>query len=171
MAAGGSVSLKISASELKSGVSVGAAQWSGVLQHVLNFGNGTTANNIDLVYVAERTVSTGANDDIDLTGVLSSAVGTAFNAAEIVLIAIINKPESGVNTTALTVGNGTNAFEGFVSAAGTLGPIRPGGILLLVNPDATGLGTVAAGTDDILRVTNASGASNTYQIAIFGRSA
>lgn len=166
MAVGASISLQVSASESKSGVTVGNALWSGNIAQALTLGNGTTANNIDLVYVAERIVTTGANDDIDLTGVLASAIGTAFDAAEIVGIVIVNKPESGSNTTSLTVGGSTNGLPGYTSAIST---ISPGGLYAVVSPDASGIATVTAGTGDILRVTNGSGASNTYQVAILGR--
>lgn len=168
MAVGASVSINVSASESKAGVTVGNALWSGVITQALNFGNGTTANNIDLVYVAERTVASGANDDIDVSGSLTSALGTSFVAAEIVGIILVNKPEVGSNTTALTIGGSTAGIPGYTTAVET---ISPGGLYAVVSPDAAGISTVTATTGDIIRVTNASGAENTYQIAILARSA
>jgi len=167
MAFGASISLKVSASE-SGAPSVGAALWSGVIENALNFGNGTTANNVNLVYVAERTVTTGANDDIDVAGVLSTALGTSFAAAELVAIVLVNKPETGANTTALTIGGSTAGVPGYTSAVES---ISPGGMYMVVSPDAAGIATVTGVTGDILRVTNGSGASNTYQIALLGRTA
>ena len=42
---------------------------------------------------------------------------------------------------------------------------------MLFSGDAAGIGAVTAGTGDILRIANSSGASATYQIGIVGRSA
>lgn len=168
MAVGASISLKVSASESGS-PSVGNAVWSGVIESALTFGNGTTANNVDLVYVAERTVLTAANDDIDVAGALTSGLGTAIAAAEVVGIAIINKQKDGTaNTTALTIGGSISGIPGYTTAVET---IAPGGMYMVVSPDASGLATVTAGTGDILRVTNAAGATNKFQVAILGRSA
>jgi hypothetical protein len=135
--------------------------------------DGTGAGNADLLYVAERTVATATDDDIDLAGVLSDVFGTTLTFAELVGILIINKQKDGTaNTTDLTIGGGSNPFVGFLGGTTpTVGPIKPGGMFMLMSPDAAGIGTVTAGTGDILRITNSAGASNTYQIAIVGRSA
>lgn len=170
MAVGGSISLKVAAS--KSGSpSVGSALWSGGLDHALSFGNGTTANNIDLVYVSERTVASNTTDNVDVAGVLTDGLGATITAAEIVAIVVMNKRASGVaNTTNLTIGSAaaSNELPGFDVACGV---VKPNGMFLLVNPDATGIATVTAGTADILPIVNSTGASNTYQLAIFARSA
>lgn len=138
-----------------------------------DFGDGTTAGNADLLWMDERTVASGANDDLDLNGVLTNAFGQAVNMLEVVAILIINAPKSGVaNTTNLTIGGGTNPVVGYLGGTTpTIGPIRPGGLRLLAETDAAGLCAVTAGTGDILRVANSAGASATYQIAILGRSA
>lgn len=170
MAVGGSISLKVAAS--KSGApSVGSALWSGVLDGVINFGNGTTANNIDLVYVSERTIASNTTDSIDLAGVLADGLGATITAAELVGVVLMNSRASGVvNTTNLTVGSAsaTNYVPGYNAA---LGVVKPGGMYLHVNPDATGIATVTAGTGDILPIVNSTGASNTYKIALLLRTA
>lgn len=165
------INFKLTANE--SGTSdFSGPNWGGAISYLKNLTNGTTADKIDLVFFDQRTVASATNDDIDLTGSLSTGIGTAFNAAEIVGFVVINAPISGAaNTTDLTIGNGTNAWEGFISSGGTIGPISPGGIAFIINPDADGLGSVTAGTGDILRVANSSGASATYQIGILARSA
>lgn len=168
MAVGASIAMKLAASESKSGVTVGNALWSGTINYALNLTNGTTANKFDLIYVAERTVASATDDDVDVAGALSSALGTSLASAEIVGFIIVNKPESGANTTSLTIGGSSNGIPGYTSAVEA---ISPGGIFMVISPDAAGIATVTAGTGDILRVTNGSGASNTYQIAILARSA
>jgi hypothetical protein len=156
-----------------SGAFGGSSHWNGTMSLVQSFTDGTTANKADLVYLAERTVAESTNDDLDLSGSLTDALGTTIAAAELVGVIVINKQRDGTeNSSSLTIGGGSNAFEGFVGATGdTIGPISPGGMICLFNPDADGLGTVTAGTGDILRIANGAGGSNTYQIALLGRSA
>lgn len=136
------------------------------------FGDGTTANNIDRVYMAERTVTTGANDDIDLSGsAIQTLLGANIAAVELVGIIIFNKPldpNAAANTTNLTIGGSGSGVPGFVSAGLT---IKPGGCFCAMSPDAAGLATVTNSTGDIIRVTNSAGASNKYMICLLLRSA
>lgn len=133
---------------------------------------GTGAGQADILFVDERTVASASNDDLDLAGVLANAFGATIAAAELVAILIINAPVGGTaNTTNLTIGGGTNPVVGFLGGTTpTIGPIRPGGFVLLGCGDAAGLGVVTAGTGDILRIANSSGAAARYQIAIVARS-
>lgn len=147
--------------------------WAALLEFSQAFANGAGANQADIAYVAERTVATGANDDIDLAGVLTDALGATVAAAELVALFVINRAKDGTaNTTTLTIGNGgINSVVGFLGAAAhTVGPLRPGGIMMLASPDAAGIGAVTAGTGDILRVANSAGATAKYQIGILARS-
>jgi len=144
-----------------------------IIRKVQSLADGTGANQADLMYVAERTVADGANDDIDLAGSLTDGFGNTITAAEIVAICIINEQQDGTaNTTDLTIGGATNAFEGFLGGTSpTIGPIKPGGVFFIGAGDAAGIGAVSGGSTDELRVTNGSGAANTYQIGILARSA
>lgn len=150
----------------------GGPQFNALLDAALALTNGTGANQADIAYIAERTVNTASNDDIDLAGVLSDALGTTVAAAELVAIMVKNVQKDGTaNTTDLTIGAGSNPMIGFLGATHTLGPIRPGGFFMLACGDASGIGAVTAGTGDILRVANSSGATNKYQICLLARSA
>ncbi len=143
--------------------------WNGAMLLSQAFSDGTIANKVDRAYMAERTVASAANDDIDLAGVLTDALGVTITAVELVGLLILNKRASGVaNTTNLTIGGSTNGVPGFTTAGHV---VKPGGAFLLMNPDATGIATVTDFTGDILRITNGSGASNTYQIGVLARSA
>lgn len=145
-----------------------APYWTSKMELDATLKNGTAANLYDLQYAAERTVLTAANDDIDLAGAISDAMGTTITAAELVAIFIINKAKDGTaNTTSLTIGGSTSGVPGFTTAVAT---IAPGGWYMIGSPDAAGLATITAATGDILRVTNGAGASNTFQIAILARS-
>jgi hypothetical protein len=139
----------------------------------IDLASGTGANQSDLIFADERTVASASNDDLDLAGVLLPAFGSTLAFVNITAIMVVNRPRTGAaNTTNLTIGGGTNAFVGFLGGTTpTIGPIRPGGVVLLSCGAATGIGAVVAGTGDILRIANSAGAAATYQIMIVGRSA
>jgi len=173
MPVGAKLAVSLSVSQTGSAAFSATPYWSAAMVLEQLFGSGTTAGNIDLAYVGERTVTTGANDDIDLAGVLADAMGVTIVAVEIVGILVINKQKNGIaNTTNLTVGAGSNPLVGYLGGTlPTVGPIRPGGVFLMMNPDASGIAPVTAGTGDVLRISNSAGASNVYQIAVIARSA
>jgi hypothetical protein len=147
--------------------------WNGALEYLQVLSDGTTASKADLSYVAEVTVASGANSDLDLAGVLADALGDTIAAAELVAIMIKNIQLDGTaNTTDLTLdGSVTASFVGFLDATSTIGPIKPGGVFFMAAGDAAGIGTVTATTADILRITNSAGATNKFMIAILARSA
>lgn len=151
----------------------GNDEFTPTMEVLLQTTDGTGANQADILWVDERTVADGANDDIDLAGALSGAFGATITAAEVVGFFIANSPRSGAaNSTDLTVGNeGTNPWEGFLSSGGTLGPIKPGGFCLMGAGHVDGIGSVTAGTGDILRIANSAGAAATYRIAVVARTA
>ena len=147
--------------------------FSPTIEKIIKLTDGTTANKSDMLFTDVRTVSSSSNDDIDLAGVLTDAFGTAFNAAELVAVIIINGPVTGAaNTTDLTIGVGSNPFLGFLGGTTpTIGPLKPGAVFMLAAGDVAGIGTVSAGSADILRIANSGGASAIYQIGIAARSA
>lgn len=155
---------------------VGVPQFDAAIEHLLQFTDGVTANKANLLYAAERTIADGANDDIDLAGALADAFGATIAGAELVGLIVLNKPVTpgaAANTTNLTIGVGTNPVTpGFLGGtAPTIGPIRPGGIFMMVNPDASGMGAIAGGASDILRIANSAGAAAKVQIGVLARNA
>jgi hypothetical protein len=165
------VQLRVEATQLGAN-GLASQKFTPVVSAALALANGTGVNQADLVYAEERAVASATNDDIDLRGVLADAFGATLNIAEIVAIAIVNAAADGTaNTTALTIGGGTNPFAGIWGTAGDQIVIPPGGMFLIAAAGAAGLGTAGAGASDILRVANASGAAADYQIVIIGRSA
>lgn len=150
----------------------GSDRFAPEVQALLQLASGTGANQADILFVDERTVNASTNDDIDLAGALADAFGDTVAAAEVVAVLVINAPRSGAaNVSDLTIGNATNAFEGFLSSAGTIGPLKPGGVFLIAAGNAAGVGAVSAGSTDELRIANGSGGAATYQIAVLARSA
>lgn len=161
--------LLVGASEKGDAVFGMSPKWGGEIGIETWLGDGALAGTFNLLYMGERTVASGANDDIDVSGSLVSPLGESFVAVELVGVFLINKPKSGAdNTTILTIGAGTNPVSAYTNAGR---PISPGGFFAEFSPGLAGLGAsgVTAGTGDKLRVANSSGASNTYQIALFGR--
>lgn len=141
---------------------------------IINLTNGTGADQADLCYYEERTIASGANDDIDLHGALTSELGTAINMAKLVAIVVINAPRAGAaNTTNLRIGGGVTAqISGLLSAdAQNIGPVKPGGVFVRIDPPLQGICTITATTADVLRISNSVGATAVYQIALIGRSA
>lgn len=140
------------------------------------FTDGVGADQFDLVYFAERTVVSGANDDLDLYGTLIGVMGNTINAAELVGFMIANRnidPSAAPNTTDLSIGGGS-----FVQTSVWLGGtdtriqvVSPGGIFMMMNPSSAGMGVVNSGAADIIRIANSSGASCTYTVALLLRSA
>lgn len=150
---------------------LGGPYWASDAEAILSFADGVGANQADKLYLAERTITSGSNDDLDLNAVLLDGLGVVIAATELVAIFVINRrrdKNAAPNTTNLTLGGAANPVPGF-SAAGVV--VKPGGFYMHCNPDATGIATITAATGDILRVTNAAGASNTYTIGLIMRSA
>lgn len=164
----------LSVSEIGAAAFGSTPAWGASIPLTKSYSHGVAAGQFNLAYLAERTVATGADDDIDLAGVLASALGTSFAAVELALIFLLNRPKDeteAANTTHLTIGGGTNPMIGFLGGtAPTIGPIQPGGMFLLGGVEhAAGLGVITPDTGDILRIANQAGASNKYVLGLLGR--
>lgn len=169
MAVTASIRAALSVSQTRTAVFGVAPHWSAAIEKIVSITSGTGANQADIVYLDERTVAGATNLDLDLAGVLTDAFGATVASAKLVALVIVNEPLDGTqNTTTLTLGGGSNYVPGFSAA---LWPISPGGIFQMASPGVAGLATIAAGTADILRVANSSGAQAKFQIGVLARSA
>lgn len=129
---------------------------------------GTGSGKADEVYLASRTVASGADDDIDLHTSLLDLFGAAFSPVKVVAIAIVSGATAAGEV--LLVGNGTNpSFAGLFGAAAHVLKVGPSGAVYWSSP-VDGL-TVTNTTADILRVHNNGASSQTYSILLLGRSA
>lgn len=152
--------------------SSGDVQWTPLLQKALTLIEGTGVGQIDRIHVAEYTIASGANADLDLAGGVTDKLGNTITFAELVAVAILSEAEDGTaNTTNVTVGGGTNPFVGFWGTSGDQIVLTPGRMMLVAGDSAAGIGAVVASTGDILRLANAAGATAKVQVAILGRSA
>lgn len=132
--------------------------------------SGTGANQADKVFSDSRTISASSSEDLDLAGSLVDALGATITFAKIK--AILIEADTGNTNDVVLGGAASNQFVGpFGSATHTI-KVPPGGVFLLAAPKAAGLGSVTAGTGDLLKVANSSsGSSVTYRITIIGTSA
>lgn len=132
-----------------------------------NFLPGTSSGQMDTWFDDIRTLTTGATESLDLVGTaLTDPFGASVSMLHVNIFAIYSAL---ANTTDLTVGNVTNGVTGWLTAATHSNVIRPGGLMLFVDPGA-GYALTAA-TADLVKVANASGASASYHIIAGGRSA
>ena len=126
------------------------------------FGNG--AKQLQTFYRAARTLSDGANEDLDLAGGLTDDAGATITFTEVKVLYIENTSA----TETLTVGAAaSNALASLFGATTHTLKIPPKTKLLLWSEDATGYAVVAS-TGDLLRVTNSGGGSTTYNILVAG---
>lgn len=128
------------------------------LSVVQTWASGVLANQADKVWGDERTLSTGATEDLDLTGVLKDIFGDNFDLAKVKLLA-----------TNLTIGNATSPWQGPFGAATHTLVLKPSEFVILGSPALAGW-PVTATSADLLKVANAAGASAKYKILIVGTS-
>lgn len=146
----------------------GGPRFTPSLEKVLQFGNGTTANNADILFMDERTIAASSSEDLDLAGELTNAFGATITMVEVVAILIV--ADAG-NTNNVVVGDAAAPVPLFGGTNPTIA-IKPGGMFLLAAPGAAGQFAVGAGATDDLKIANSSsGSAVTYKIAVLGLSA
>lgn len=159
--------LQLSLSALLEGtVDIGVVSHEIAYGPSIQFGDGNGANQINRVWADTRTIAASANEDIDLAGTLVDAIGQTVTLARVRALII---RAAAANTNNLIVGGAaSNGFATWVGSATNTVIVRPGGMLVLVAPDATAYAVTAA-TGDLLRVANsAGGTSVTYDIVVLG---
>lgn len=130
------------------------------------FTDGGGANQAQLLFSDQRTLSASASEDLDMAGVLVDIYGNTLTFASIKVMAFFCPATAGGDLT--ITAKGTNGFASWVAAAGDAVKVKPGGLFLLVAPGATGY-AVTASTGDLLTVTNGDGAASvTYDVILMG---
>lgn len=135
------------------------------------FANGTGQDQADIVWADQRTVTAGADDDIDVAGVLTDVFGATITAARI--RAIFIKTANGATANLEIGAAAANPIATLFGATNDKLVVRlGGGFLLLCAPDATGY-AIVAGSADTLRVSHDGTTSDdvTYNIVILAASA
>lgn len=131
-------------------------------------GDGTGADQADLIFHDQRTLAASGTEDLDLAGTLTDAFGATLTFARVkaVLVAAASGNTNDVQVTQPA----TDGVPLFLAASDGIA-VRPGGLFLLAAPDATGV-VVTTGTGDLLTVTNSAGSTGvTYDVVVIGASA
>lgn len=128
--------------------------------------SGTGLNQANIVWSDERTLTTGANEDLDVSGGLTGL----FGAVPFVKIKGVIFVANAANTTSLTVSRPAANGVPLFAAASDAVVLTPGGFFVLVDPSAAGI-AVTAGTGDLINVLNGAGASATYRVGLIGTNA
>lgn len=129
--------------------------------------NGTGANQADLVWSDQRTVTASATDSVDLAGSLTDAFGAALTFTRIKVLVV---QAAATNTNNVNVTRPANGAPLFLASGDGIA-VRPGGLFVWACSDATGV-AVTAGTGDLLDFVNSgAGSSVTYDVVIIGASA
>lgn len=146
----------------------GGPRYTPNIDKILQFANGTGANQADILWADTRTLAASATEDLDLAGVLTDAFGATVAAAKVVAILVIADPG---NTNDVVIGAATQPIPLFGGTAGTFA-VKPGGFFFCAAPGTAGQCAVGAGATDDLKVANsAGGTAVTYSIAVLARSA
>lgn len=144
---------------------------SASLTQTKSLASGTSSDQADQVWHDQRTVTSGSNDDLDLTALTQTVFGSTLttNVAEVVAILVVN--ESTTTGNYLTVGSGaaTNPIVAPFGAANTIGVQVGPSSAMLVSSYVDGW--AVSGSTKTLRIKNNGASSITYSIAIWGRSA
>lgn len=128
--------------------------------------DGAGADKAEQMYHDQRTLADGANEELDLAGVLEDAFGDVITFTKIKALFIYNSSE---DASLIIGGAAATAWEAFVETAGDSIKLPPGGRLLIEVPTAAGM-AVGAGTADLLKLTHDGTGTSTlvYDIMILG---
>lgn len=128
--------------------------------------DGLGAGKADVHFVDARQIAILGNDDIDLNGVLQDVFGRTINAAQVKAVLIGAEPTNAGN---IVLGGAGGTFAGPFGGTNPSVNIPPGGFVMFA--DRGDGWSSAAGSSDILRVSNASSAIAKYQIMVVAASA
>lgn len=127
--------------------------------------NGTSADQANMMWSDQRTLTASSTENIDLAGSLTNAFGDAITFTK--LRGIIIYAASG-NTNNVLLGGDAASISTLVGNINDIIVIRPGGMFAAIAPDATGY-AVTATTADIIKIANSAGSTSvTYDIVLIG---
>ena len=130
------------------------------------FTDGTGANQAKILFADTRTLAASGTESLDLAAVLLDAFGNVITFDKIKAI-VVTADAANTNNVLFGGAASAQAAPWFGDVTDVL-VIRPGGMIALVAPDATGY-DVTATTADIIKVTNSAGTTGvTYTIVLIG---
>ncbi len=142
------------------------------LTYAKQLADGTGASQANSVWHDQRTVATGANDDLDLTALTNSIFGSTitinFTAVKALLLVNTNTATADELVIDSSV---ANAYKGFFNGSATskveCGP--DSAVLLSAKVGGFQSNGTVGGTNKVIRISNPAGGTNiVYKIAIIG---
>ena len=131
---------------------------------------GTGANQANTVWEETRTVTAGANDDLDLTALTKTTPAGAATIAFTCIKSIQIENQTTTTGYYLLVGKVsavTNGWEGpFHTVSGGVQRVEPDGVY--ANHQKSAAGWTVASTNKVLRINNPGAGSITYRITLAG---
>ena len=125
--------------------------------------SGTNANQINKMWVSQRTLTNSATETIDIAGGITNSFGTQLDMSNVRMMIFKSSAD---NSDSISIGGAAaNAFDAWVGAADDTVILRAGAFLLISAPDATGY---AVSTNGNIKVTNQGTNSVTYDVYIGG---
>lgn len=163
-----SVKLNVTAA-LSNALDIGTANFTVNETFSQSFANGTGASQANQVWSDTRQIAASGNDDLDLAGGLTNALGTSLTFTSIKGIFV---KAAATNTNNLIIGaEGSAVFGTFFGDDSDTLILPPGTFLGLCNPNADGY-VVTATTGDMLRFTNSAGSTVVdYDVIFIGETA
>lgn len=132
--------------------------------------SGTGANQANIYYREERTITSGGTFVLDLNGTsVQDVFGNNLAMTSLVALHVIAAPadeSAAANTTTVTI---TTTLAGLFTGTTPGVPMTAGESFQRANTGASGLCTVTPTTADTITFTNSAGASAKVQIAAIGR--
>lgn len=133
-----------------------------------NWGNGTTIDNADRIYMKRHTIATGTPLALDLSGGLTDLVGNVITMVKVTGIIVVNNSVTAGEI--LTIGAGSTPLINWIAASGDAVKVGPGGMLCQLDPSVAAYAVTGA-TADILTIAAAAGATVSVDVIVVGRSA
>lgn len=137
-----------------------------VAMNNLLFGPGEDLTQVSEIFADQRTLAASETEELDLSGVLSDALGAtvSFTAIKGIYVKAVATNYSDI----LVGGSVSKGFDSWIGAAGDQVKLHPGALFALVVPGATGY-AVTAGLGDLLKITNTDIAHEaSYSIILVG---
>lgn len=133
----------------------------------IRLATGTGASQADMLWSDRRTLAASATEDLDLAASLTGPLGGTLTFARVKALIVL---ASDGNTNDVQVTRPSAGAPLFM-ADGDGVAVKPGGMLVIAAPGATGY-PVTATTDDLITFTNSAGSTSvTYDVVIIGASA
>ncbi len=131
----------------------------------IQFAHGTGANQANQIWTDTRQLAASTAEDLDLYGVLVSALGTTLNFTTIKAIIVYAHT---TNTNNVVLGGDANGLINWVGNANDVVNIRPGGFICLIAPDATAYAVTDVTGQNLQVANSSSGSVVDYDIIVIG---